>query len=141
MPRLHSDTLARLCRARDLLTDLDRAPAPTVAQVAERVGVPLFHFCRRYRQLFGRSPHDARTHARLERAKELLARGTTVTETCLAVGFSSVGSFSALFRRRIGETPTQYALRTGATSADERNPACLSLMARVERPIRNPREA
>src|SRR5260221_5845476 len=92
-------TFRRLCRARDLLADPDARP--TIRAVARAVGISLFHFIRQFEALFGATPHQFRITTRLARAKELLARDATVTEACMEVGCSSVGSFSALFARRI----------------------------------------
>src|SRR5262245_58101549 len=90
--------MRRLFRARDLL-EHDDAP---IADIATAVHISPFHFIRQFDALFGTTPHQYRTQARLDRAKALLARGRSVTETCMEVGFSSVGSFSDMFSRRIG---------------------------------------
>ena len=64
---------------------------------------------RLFKQAFGRTPHQFLTHRRIERAKHLLARTERpVTEICLDVGFESLGSFSHLFRRETGASPTAY---------------------------------
>ena len=70
------------------------------------------HLLRTFKQLFGESPHQYLTSLRIERAKALLAGSKlTVTDVCLAVGFTSLGSFSRLFRRRGGLSPAQYRAR------------------------------
>lgn len=97
-------TLQRLSRARDLLATSD-AEVRGVARVA---GISPFHFIRLFDAAFGETPGQFRTRARLERAKALLASGASVTEACFDVGFSSVGSFSGLFQRRIGVAPSAY---------------------------------
>lgn len=67
------------------------------------------HFHRLFRTAFHQTPHDYRTALRLERAEALLARtAQPVTEICYAVGFESVGSFSALFHRRVGSSPSEF---------------------------------
>ena len=48
------------------------------------------------------------TGVRIDRAKAALRDGKTVTEACFDVGFSSLGSFSSLFRRRVGVAPSAY---------------------------------
>jgi AraC-like DNA-binding protein len=65
---------------------------------------------RALRQLavFGETPHQFRTRERLTAAQRLLALGHSVTDVCLDVGFNSLGSFSALFARKIGISPTAY---------------------------------
>jgi AraC-like DNA-binding protein len=52
---------------------------------------------------------------RIERAKALLRRGDmSVTEMCMAVGCTSLGSFSSRFTERVGETPARTAPGTTA---------------------------
>jgi AraC-like DNA-binding protein len=106
------EVFRRLCAARQLLIDdSDRAPLPIDA-VARAIGMSPFHFIRRFDAVFGVTPHQARIAARLDRAKLLLARGEhSVTEVCFEVGFSSLGSFSALFARRVGESPSEFRRR------------------------------
>lgn len=134
MPHLDRDVFRQLCRARDLLRAAPEEPL-TVDAVARRVGMSPFHFIRRFEEMFGRTPHQLRMQARIERAKALLARGDrSVTEVCMEVGFTSLGSFSALFRRRVGTTPSAYRRRMRTLGSPpgvvppELEPGCLSLM-------------
>jgi len=115
----------RLCRARALL-DTDGDSVRTIAGVAREVGLSPFHLIRCFRALFGVTPHQFRTHARLERAQRLLGDGRSVTDACLAVGFSSPGSFSHLFGRRVGVAPSTYRRRPFARGPA---PGCITLMA------------
>src|SRR5687767_45232 len=105
------DTRRRLGRARDLLAAAADAEALRIGEIARRVGVSPFHFIRVFEAAFGVTPHQYRIDARLERARRLLAEGSSVTDACMAVGFSSLGSFSATFARRIGEPPSSYRRR------------------------------
>ena len=105
---LTHQALRRLCRARDRLRSGDE-PAPSIPEVAGEAGMSPFHFIRSFAAVFGETPHQHRIGARLERARHLLARGEhSVTEVCVEVGFSSLGSFSGLFTRRVGRTPSGY---------------------------------
>jgi AraC-like DNA-binding protein len=130
-----NDTLARLCRARDMLSDMpDRQP--TIDDVAREAGMSVFHFIRQFSALFGQTPHQYRIRARLDRAKESLALGNaSVTDVCLDVGFSSLGSFSHLFARRVGMPPSAYRRRARSMivvpgiAPQELFPGCLNLMA------------
>lgn len=96
-------TLQRLVRARDEL-----AAGGAIAGVARNAGISPYHFLRLFDAAFGETPGQFRTRARVDRAKALLAGGATVTEACLEVGFSSLGSFSGLFQRRVGVAPSRY---------------------------------
>lgn len=127
----------RMCEGRDRLGMLGEEAA-SVTAVARAVGVSPFHFIRVFEGLFGVTPHQFRTSARLEQARRLLARGEhSVTEVCFEVGFSSLGSFSDLFARRVGETPSAYARRVRRLAvvpeqlSSELWPGCLSLMTRL----------
>jgi AraC-like DNA-binding protein len=101
------DLFRRLCRARDALCDgIDEAPdLRTLARVA---GVAPHHFLRVFRRTFGETPHAYLTRLRIERAKGSLRAGRSVTDACFEVGFSSVGSFSSLFLRHVGVSPSEY---------------------------------
>ena len=102
--------LSVLCRARDRLCeeDLIHERAVPIAALAEEAGLSTGLFIREFARLFGETPHQRRIRARVERAKRLLARGDRVTDVCFEVGCSSVGSFSTLFHRRVGVTPSAY---------------------------------
>ena len=124
----------RICRARDRLCDL-QAPSMTVDRIAREAGISHFHFIRRFRAIFGVTPHQYRIDARLRDARLHLAHGDSVIEACLAVGFESVGSFSQLFATRIGVSPAEYRRSVRATVTVPGRlspvyfPGCLSLMA------------
>ena len=106
-----TDSFTRLCAARDLLCELSEAPS--VREVARRAGVSPFHFIRQMEALFGCTPHQLRVRARLEAAKRELADGErSVTDVCMELGFSSLGSFSGAFRRRVGVSPSRFRARS-----------------------------
>lgn len=93
--------------ARELLdASLDRQV--TLFELARHVHLSPYHLHRRFREEVGATPHEYLLQRRLQRARELLAEGATVTETAEATGFSSPGYFSTVFRRRIGITPTAF---------------------------------
>jgi AraC-like DNA-binding protein len=110
-PRIvHADLFRRLCVARDQLAAGADLP---LAGAARAAGLSRFHFLRLFQQAFGETPHEFRTRLRLDRARMLLEyrRDLTVTDVCLEVGFQSLGSFSALFARHVGEPPSRYRSR------------------------------
>jgi AraC-like DNA-binding protein len=126
-------SLGRLCRARDMLRSMDGEPL-TIDAVAREAAISRFHFIRQFEAFFGDTPHQYRIRARLDRAKELLQSSEySVTDVCMEVGFSSLGSFSNLFARRVGVSPSVYRRQyrssivvPGVVPAVNRG--CLSLM-------------
>lgn len=80
--------------------------------MAQQAGLSRFHFVRAFREEFQVTPHRYLQARRIERAKELLAGGSlSVTDVCFEVGFESLGSFSMLFHRLVGQPPTSYRAR------------------------------
>ncbi|MEO1064070.1 MAG: helix-turn-helix transcriptional regulator, partial [Actinomycetota bacterium] len=78
--------------------------------------------------VYGITPGAYLTERRIERAQDLLrATNLTVTEVCVAVGYSSLGSFSAGFKRVVGETPTEFQRRWARDGAP-RVPGCFVFM-------------
>jgi AraC-like DNA-binding protein len=97
-----------LLRVRDLMDSAYPEPLD-VAALARSASVSPAHFSRRFKLAFGETPHQYLMSRRMERAKALLRAGElSVTQICLAVGFSSLGSFSTQFRRLVGVSPRQY---------------------------------
>ena len=128
--------LVHVRRARDLIDrEYDRPlDVPTLARAALMSPA---HFSRQFRAAYGETPYGYLMTRRIERAKALLQRGDlTVTEVCLAVGCTSLGSFSTRFTQLVGESPSAYRSRDHSTAAGL--PACLAKI--LGRPSRN-REA
>jgi AraC-like DNA-binding protein len=130
---IRATAFGRLCRARDMLREIDRPLS--IEEVAREAAVSPFHFIRQFQALFGETPHQYRIRARLDRAKDLLeSSDCSVTDVCMEVGFSSLGSFSDLFSRRVGVSPSvyrrQFRSRISVHGFVPRvNRGCLSLMA------------
>jgi AraC family transcriptional regulator len=84
----------------------EQIPLATLARLAR---LSAFHFCRAFKRSFGVPPHRYHTNRRVERAKLMLAeRKHSVTEIGLTVGFSETSSFTAVFRKVTGLTPSRY---------------------------------
>ena len=67
-----------------------------------------FHFIRLFKKIYGKSPHQYLTYVRVEKAKDLLKMGVSITAVCFAVGFESISSFTGLFKRYTRKTPSQF---------------------------------
>lgn len=67
-----------------------------------------YHLIRLFNKYYGLTPRQYLIDKRIKQSKEHLAHGMTVTETCFAVGFSSLGSFSTLFKTKTGKTAVQF---------------------------------
>ena len=102
------DELRLLRRARDVMDRRFAEPLDVAAIAAEAYMSPA-HFTRRFKATYGETPYSSLMTRRIERAQWLLRGGNlTVTEVCMAVGCTSLGSFSARFTELVGRTPTAY---------------------------------
>jgi AraC-like DNA-binding protein len=126
--------LARhLLRARDIVDARYTEPLDLEA-LARAAHVSPRHFSREFRRTFGETPYQYLLTRRLERARRLLrTTDLQVAEVCLAVGFTSVGSFTTTFRRHVGVSPTAYRTQNNGPSAADRIPLCFA-MAWARRP-------
>jgi len=100
----------RLVLARDFLTASYDVPV-YLKDSARVAGMSPFHFLRSFSRAFGETPGDYVQRLRLARARERLARGAAVTDVCFDVGYASLGTFSALFTRRMGVPPSEWQKR------------------------------
>ena len=108
-----NDLLPHLRRARDLI-DNRYADDLDLEIIAQRAGVSKYHFIRSFSAAYGQTPAQYLAYRRIERAQDLLrATNLTVTEVCMLVGYTSLGSFTAKFRSLVGETPSAFQERYG----------------------------
>jgi transcriptional regulator GlxA family with amidase domain len=105
------DELRRLRRARDQM-DREYDKPLDVPALARTALMSPAHFSRRFREAYSETPYSYLMTRRVERAKALLRRGDlSVTDVCFAVGWTSLGSFSARFTELVGESPSAYRAR------------------------------
>ncbi len=128
---MNSPGMARL-RAMRLAKDaMDRDwadPALDLDAVAARAGDSRYHFVRAFKETYGESPGQYLSRRRTERAEELLrCADLTVTEICMAVGFTSLGTFSARFKKQTGTSPSEYRQRH-AHRAAAMIPGCYAML-------------
>jgi AraC-like DNA-binding protein len=111
MSQAAEDSNRRLLRARDAM-DRNYAEPLDVSSLARVAHVSEAHFIRTFRATFGETPHRYLQRRRVERAMFLLVQtDRSVTEICLDVGFTSLGTFSRTFRAIVGESPSRYRER------------------------------
>ena len=70
--------------------------------------VSKYHLLRLFKRHYGLTPRQYLIDKRIEKSKEQLKNGMSVTETCFVVGFGSLGSFSTLFKAKTGKSPTEF---------------------------------
>ncbi len=126
------EELVILRRARDLI-DRQYAEPLDVPTMAASAFMSPSHFSRRFRAVYGETPYSYLMTRRIERAMSLLREGMTVTEACMAVGCTSLGSFSSKFAEIVGESPTSY--RTREHRAVMAMPNCIAKQR--TRPVRS----
>jgi AraC-like DNA-binding protein len=124
--------LAHLRRARDLMDRAYAEPLDVPAMASAALMSPA-HFSRKFRAAYGETPYAYLMTRRIERAKAYLRQGRSVTDTCFAVGCTSLGSFSSRFTEIVGLTPSQY--RASDHGDLELLPSCVAMY--VTRPRRN----
>lgn len=124
--------LVWLRRVRDRI-DREYDKPLNVESLARDVHMSAGHLSREFRRAFGESPYSYLMTRRIERAMALLRTGVSVTDACMAVGCTSLGSFSTRFTELVGETPSSYRAREHRAVASM--PPCVA-KART-RPIRN----
>ncbi|MBT2585175.1 helix-turn-helix transcriptional regulator [Arthrobacter sp. ISL-95] len=102
--------LAHLRRARDFI-DREYARPLDVPTMATGALMSPAHFSRQFKAAYGESPYNYLMTRRIERAMALLRAGTSVTDACMEVGCTSLGSFSTRFTEIVGINPSEYRAR------------------------------
>ena len=123
MSRAVEESNRRLLRARDAMdrTYAEPLDVPALARIA---CVSEAHFIRTFRATFGETPHRYLQRRRVERSMFLLREtDRSVTDICLDVGFSSLGTFSRTFSEILGESPTSYRRRADVKAV----PTCFGM--------------
>ncbi|WP_040813504.1 helix-turn-helix transcriptional regulator [Nocardia concava] len=121
------ELLPHLRRARDL-ADRNYAEPLDLDSLAAAAGVSKYHFLRCFAATYGKTPALYLAERRIERAQDLLrATNVTVTEACMLVGYSSLGSFSRKFTELVGMSPSEYQAKFAAEGAPH-IPGCYVFM-------------
>ena len=93
-----------------LFIDTSFAESIDVNNIADEAFFSKFHFIRLFKKIYGKTPHEYLRVVRIEKAMELLRNGNSVSDVCYAVGFQSLSSFSGLFKKLVGSSPSAYLL-------------------------------
>jgi AraC-like DNA-binding protein len=135
--RVPDELLVHLRTARDL-ADRSYAEPIDLRDLARAAGVSKYHFVRCFSAAYGTTPAAYLAARRIERAQDLLrATNLTVTEVCLLVGYTSLGSFSSKFRELVGASPSEYQARYAATGTPH-IPGCWVFMHGLADVARDP---
>ncbi len=95
-------------RAQRYILENLNGPLP-LEQVCRACGLSLSTLKHRFKECTGDAPRDFINHAKVERAKEMLAQGSSVTEVAMELGFGSPGYFSVVFKKYTAMTPSEWA--------------------------------
>ena len=79
-----------------------------LTNIANEAYFSKFHFVRLFKSIYGKTPHLYLTSVRINKAKELLKKNMSVLDVCLLVGFDSPTSFTAVFKKNTGSTPSAF---------------------------------
>jgi AraC-like DNA-binding protein len=110
-PKPNDDLRERLWRARKFMDECYDQPLD-LTEISKQACLSRYHFLRSFRDAFDTTPRQYLIQRRIQKAKELLrVRSLSVTDVCFEVGFQSLGSFSSLFRRCVGDGPVAYRRR------------------------------
>ncbi|HEY6473414.1 MAG TPA: AraC family transcriptional regulator [Acidimicrobiales bacterium] len=131
-----TERITSLRSARDLI-DRRFADDLDLSAMASEAGFSKFHFARAFKDTYGETPAHYLTRRRIERAKDLLrSANLTVTEVCMLVGFSSLGSFSSRFSELVGMSPRAFQRASAARGGPPPIPGCF--LMQWARPLPDP---
>ena len=81
----------------------------SLGQVAKAVNASTFYFCKMFKKATGLNFTDYVSRIRIEKAKNLLLnRNLRVSEIAYEVGFQSLTHFNRVFKKIMGQSPTDY---------------------------------
>jgi AraC-like DNA-binding protein len=105
----------------------------TIEELSREAAFSPYHFIRLFRRIYKQTPHQYLVQQRIARAKELLrTTDLPVTEICMTVGFESLGSFSTLFSKVVGLSPSAYRVSCNPNLPPAYIPFCVCLLHGIE---------
>ncbi len=94
-----------------LFIDKNFADKIDLDNIADEAFFSKFHFIRLFNSVYKKTPHQYLSFVRIEKAKQLLTSDISISDVCYAVGFESVSSFTGLFKRMVGQTPSAFQIQ------------------------------
>lgn len=102
------ETLLLLRRSREFLAERFDSPV-SLSDAAAEIGYSKFHYLRLFQDVYGETPNDFVRRLRLVEAEKLICRHSlSITEAAYQVGYESPTTFSALFAREFGCSPSDH---------------------------------
>lgn len=111
---------ARIVQAK-LFMDNNYADEIDLNNISDEAYFSKFHFIRLFKSIYGKTPHQYLQSVRIEKAQQLLRNEKTVSEACFFVGFKSLTTFSGLFKKFTGESPSAFLARQKEIKSQVRN--------------------
>jgi AraC-like DNA-binding protein/ligand-binding sensor protein len=100
--------LPAIARAREFIHE-HHSEELTLAQVARSINTSTFYFCKLFKKVTGINFTEYVSRVRIERAKNLLLNpNLRVSEIAFEVGFQSLTHFNRMFKKILGQSPTDY---------------------------------
>jgi AraC-like DNA-binding protein len=94
---------------------LNQAEELSLTRVAKAVNTSSFYFCKLFKKATGLNFTDYVSRVRVEKAKNLLLNpNLRISEIAFEVGFQSLTHFNRVFKKIIGQSPTQYRCQIGS---------------------------
>ena len=91
-----------------LFIDSNYARKIDLDNISDEAYFSKFHFIRLFKSIYDKTPYQYLTQVRIENAKYFLRRDYSVSNACFQVGFDSITSFTGLFKKHEGKTPSEY---------------------------------
>ena len=77
-------------------------------KIASTAFMSRFHYARIFKRVYGLSPRQYLRDLRINKGRELLKQGRTISEVCCEVGYDSLPTFCNAFKKATGYSPGEY---------------------------------
>src|SRR4051794_9408334 len=97
-PSTRLEIAKRISYAKELL-DSQKSETFNLDELATACSLSKFFLIRSFKQVFSKTPHQYFIERKIDRARNLLKQGRTVTDTAITLGYPDIFSFSRQFRK------------------------------------------